>query len=57
MKDTDYLFAKRHDVLTQRFAELERLQGLNPLVDQVVTRVVEADTSVSTQDLVILKPH
>lgn len=55
MRDTDNLFARRQEALVQRFGELERLQELNPLVDQVVTRVVEADTNVSTPGLVHIK--
>ncbi|MFZ1249092.1 MAG: hypothetical protein WAQ24_02115 [Candidatus Saccharimonadales bacterium] len=51
MRETDSLFARRQEALVQRFGELERLQQLNPLVDQVVARVVEADTHVSTPGL------
>lgn len=55
MRDTDNLFARRQEALVQRFGELERLQELNPLVDQVVTRVLEAHTSISTPGLVHVK--
>lgn len=48
MREIDSLFTRRQEALTQRFSELERLQQLNPLVDKVVARVVEADTHVQT---------
>ena len=51
MRDTDNLFARRQNALVQRFGELERLQELNPLADQVVARVVEADTHIPTPGL------
>ena len=48
MENTSDLFTKQQGVFTQRHGELERLQRPNPLVDQVIDRVVGADTHVPT---------
>lgn len=48
MENTSGLYTKLQGALAQRFDELNRLQQLNPLVDQVIDRVVGAGTHVPT---------
>lgn len=51
MRHTDSLYTRRQEALVKRFGELERSQQLNPLVDEVVARVVSADSRESTPGL------
>lgn len=55
MRETDNLYTRRQEALTQRFGELERLQQLNPLVDKVAARVVATGERVATPGIADVK--